>query len=84
MFLREQAMIRIPVDFNAMNKAGTHVWINTKIHATLIDVLKPDMRVILYESYDMQVEATIEIEENRDGIKTWYGVADWSTRKDLD
>ena len=75
-------MIRIPVDFNAMNKEGTHVWINTNVNPELRDVLKPGLRVILYEEDDTQVEAIIEVEES-EGAMLWYGVADWSTQEDL-
>lgn len=76
-------MIRIPVDFNAMNKEGTHVWINMKRNSRLVDVLKPGLRVILYEENDTQVEAVIEIEEDEAGTKIWYGVPKWSTQEDL-
>lgn len=57
-------MIRIPVDFNAMNKEGTHIWINTNIDPTLVEVLEPGLHVILYEDHDMQVEGVIEIKED--------------------
>jgi len=48
-------MIHISVDFNAMNAAGTHVWINTNpdINPGLADILKTGLKVILFEAHDI-------------------------------
>jgi hypothetical protein len=74
-------MIRIEVDFNAMNKAGTHIWINTRYYPDLLDFIQPGLRLLLYTEGDIEVEANIEVETDKNGVDWWYGHADWSTLK---
>lgn len=76
-------MSRITVDFNATTKDGERVIINMIYHSELRDVVKPGMRVILYEENDIEVEAVVETEVDEKGHVWWYGRADWSTLKDL-
>jgi hypothetical protein len=77
-------MVRIPVDFNTMNtNPDEKVVIYTKAHfkedEEWIRELKAGCRVILYDG-EMEVEAILEGEP---GAQIWYGIPDWSTRKDL-
>lgn len=41
--------------------------------------LLPDVRVLLFEVDDFEVEAVIEKVYLKDDIEIWYGVLDWDT-----
>jgi hypothetical protein len=74
-------MMRIPVDFNTMNKdSRRRIWINTVFDASLLNYLKTGLRAILYEP-GLEVEAVIEFDVES---QRWLGVPDWSTRHDID
>lgn len=76
-------MLRIHVDFNSMTKDGEKVWINTTVDDFLLPSLYEGLRVIVYEPDDFQVEATIVVEKDKNGNDWWYGILDWSTRREL-
>ena len=71
---------RIPVDFNTVNVAGL-VYIPTRVHPQLLDVIRDGQTVILYEEGDMEVEAVLEHDAVSD---KWYGRPDWRTLHHLD
>jgi len=73
-------MLRIGVDFNTMYQFPSGIVdINADFEPKLLGYLYPGLRVILYEMPDLEVEAIIEVDEKG----RWYGIPDWSTRKDL-
>jgi hypothetical protein len=76
-------MIRLSVDFNALTPDGEKVWINPEYENALVfDQCKPGLRVLLVDS-DLEVEATLALEVDEQGREWWYGIADWSTQRDL-
>ena len=73
-------MIRVSVDFNTMQvDARERVNINIATHPNLSESLSLGQRVVLVEP-DLEVEANLEFDV-QDG--EWWGVPDWSTRRDL-
>ncbi|KAB2860584.1 MAG: 2-amino-4-hydroxy-6-hydroxymethyldihydropteridine diphosphokinase [Anaerolineae bacterium] len=76
-------LLRISVDFNALSLDGKMVRINTDIHQYLLNILHPGLRVILYASHDLEVEAMIHCEQDSQGQDWWYGIPDWDTMHDL-
>jgi hypothetical protein len=76
-------MIRLSVDFNALSPDGKKVQINPKhSNAPVADQFKPGLRVLLVEP-DLEVEATLALEGDEEGREWWYGIADWSTQRDV-
>jgi hypothetical protein len=73
-------MIRLSVDFNALSPDGEKVWIHPD--HTESGQLKPGLRVLLFDS-SLEVEATLALEVDEDGREWWYGIADWSTQRDV-
>ncbi len=76
-------LLRIGVDFNSLSTDGTMVRINTVVFKHLLEILHPGLRVILYASHDLEVEAMIHCEEDKRGQNWWYGIPDWDTMRDL-
>lgn len=76
-------MIRIPVDFNRMGREGTLIWILPRVSAEFMDIIRSGLRVILYEEHEMEVEAILGTDKDKNGKIWWYGEADWSTLKYL-
>jgi len=76
-------MLKIHVDFNAMTEDGKMIWINTDLECDLLKDLHPDLRVLLYEPDQLEVEATLVLEKAEDGKEWWYGRPDWSTSRDI-
>jgi hypothetical protein len=76
-------MLRIPVDFNAMTSDRRRVQINKHLNEQLLNNIDSGSRVILYTPNELEVEGTIEIDQDENGTKWWYGVPDWSTVRDL-
>ncbi len=73
---------RITVDFNTqMADPKGRVLIPTHVNPELLEILKPQLRVILYEENDLEVEATVEFDEK---YNEWLGMPDWSTLRHLD
>jgi hypothetical protein len=76
-------MLKIAVDFNALSPDGEKVWINTKhLNIEAAKKFKHDLRVLLYEP-DMEVEAILRSETDDQGLVRWYGIPDWSSRRDI-
>jgi hypothetical protein len=73
-------MIRLSVDFNALSPDGKKVWIHPD--HTKSGQLKPGLRVLLVEP-GLEVEATLALEVDEQGREWWYGIADWSTQRDV-
>ncbi|GIK65391.1 MAG: hypothetical protein BroJett018_31850 [Chloroflexota bacterium] len=76
-------LLRISVDFNSLSLDGKMVRINTDIHQYLLNILYPGLRVILYASHDLEVEAMIHCEQDSQGQDWWYGIPDWDTLRYL-
>lgn len=73
---------RITVDVNTMNEdPEERVYLPTRINAHLREIVRPGLRLVLYEPFDFEVEAVVKYEPAHD---TWYGRPDWSTRRDLE
>jgi hypothetical protein len=73
-------MKRIYVDFNTKNMdERERVYVNTRLHPELLDVLKEGERVVVYDE-EVQMEAVLEYEAD---YGEFLGVLDWSTLKDL-
>ena len=78
----ENDRLRITVDFNTMAMdERQRIWINTRVDKELLDILQHGRQVILYDPPD-EVEAVLEVDEYEDGRVEWYGVPDWSTRRE--
>ncbi|MBI5930670.1 MAG: 2-amino-4-hydroxy-6-hydroxymethyldihydropteridine diphosphokinase [Chloroflexi bacterium] len=76
-------LIRVHVDFNSLSMDGEMVRINTHTNKHLLGILHPGLRVILYASHDLEVEAIIHREKYKQDQDLWYGIPDWDTRHDL-
>ena len=73
----------IEVDFNTMQQdEKERVRINTVVESELLGKIFPGQEVVLYAPNDMQVDGHIEMDKDTDGREWWYGVLDWSTRRD--
>jgi len=73
---------RITVDFNTMNTdPEDRVYLPTSINGRLREIVRPGLRLVLYEPFDFEVEAVVEYEPAHEA---WYGRPDWSTRRDLE
>lgn len=71
---------RIYVDFNTITTdPKDRVYINTRIHPALVQMLRPGLRVTLYDE-EMEVEAVVKFDEHN---QVWLGQPDWSTQRDL-
>jgi hypothetical protein len=72
---------RIAVDFNTMSMdPERRVVLPTHVNAHLLQIIRPGLRVVLYEPFDIEVEAVVEYDLAH---HAWYGRPDWSTRRDL-
>lgn len=78
-------MLKIVVDFNNMTADGERVLVatNTERDKDVFAQLSPDLRVLLHEVQDFEVEAIVQPEEVFEGEIWWYGTLDWATRHDL-
>jgi len=72
----------IEVDFNSMTKDGKRVLVNTTFRPELLKRIFPNQEVVLYTANDVEVDGHIEMDKDADGREWWYGVPDWSTRRD--
>lgn len=76
--------IRIFVDYNTiaaeLSSNGDRVSINTRVFKYLLDVLRPSLPVVLYDDESLEVDAIAEFDTEH---QSWYGVPDWTTRRDL-
>jgi hypothetical protein len=73
-------MKRIYVDFNTMQTdERERVFVNTMVTPGLAEELQPGMPVTMYDEC-LEVTGVLEFEPAR-GL--WYGVPDWSTRREL-
>jgi hypothetical protein len=77
-------MLKLIVDFNNLTPDGEKVLVAQHTDTERITKLKPGMRVLLHEPGDFEVEAIVEPIEIREGVVRWFGLPDWSTRRDLD
>jgi hypothetical protein len=74
-------MLRVEVDFNTMQiDPRERVLINTVVEPSLLPHLHPGLPVTLFAPADMEVDAVLEFDE---ALQRWFGVPDWSTRRDL-
>jgi hypothetical protein len=69
-------LIKIEADFNQLTIDRSRVQLNGDY---LPEGLLPDVRVLLFEIDDFEVEAVIEKVYLKDNIEIWYGVLDWDT-----
>ena len=75
-------MLRVPVDFNTIDwDPEDRVWINTIVNKELAAVLRPGLRVLLYDT-DLEVEATVECDAGRPSHR-WLARPHWPTRRDV-
>lgn len=77
---------RLYVDFNSMTTdEQERVFIGREGAARddqgLLLSLDPGGAVVLYDE-EMEVRATVEVVQLRDGDRAWLGRRDWSTRRD--
>jgi len=72
--------VRIYVDFNtSTTDPKERVYLNTHMHPTLAQDLRPGLIVTLYDE-EMEVEASVEFDEQD---QVWLGQPNWSTRRAL-
>lgn len=72
-------MLRLPVDFNTMMAdEKERVWINASVHPDIASLLMPGLRVVLYEEYDIEVEAVLEFDAAH---QAWLAQPDWATER---
>jgi hypothetical protein len=73
-------MKRVYVDFNTMQSdEKERVFINTAVTPGLAETLTAGASVTLYDEC-LEVGAVLEFEPAQ---KLWFGVPEWSTKKDL-
>jgi hypothetical protein len=70
--------VRVRVNFEREDKKG-RIYINTFSHPDRLNGLKPGAELTLYDK-EMEVDAVAEFDET---LQWWYGIPDWSTRRDL-
>jgi len=77
---------RILVDFQRRKKdPKERISLPTQAQPELFDILRPDLRVILYEPSDIEVEAVVFFEEeDYRAPHGWWAYPDWTTLKDYD
>ena len=79
---KEEAMPRVPVDFNTIDwDPEDRVWINTIVNKDLAGILRPGLRVLLYDT-GLEVEATVECDAGHPS-RQWLARPQWSTRRDV-
>ena len=73
--------LRVGVDYNtAADDASRRIFINTEVDKYLLDVLRPGIPLILYDDESLEVDAIAEFDTEQ---QRWFGVPDWTTRRDL-
>jgi hypothetical protein len=73
-------VLKVYVDFNTMAEHEKEwVHINTRVDSYLLEYLRPNLPLLL-SSGDLEVEAVAVYDPD---FKHWYGIPDWSTRRDL-
>jgi hypothetical protein len=74
---KEKVVLKVPVDFNTEDLEG-RIDINTDVHLELLEHLRPNLPLLLSEP-GLEVEALAVYDPD---FKRWYGIPDWSTRRD--
>jgi len=69
--------LRVMVDYNTEYDAND---INTVGFKYLLDILRPGLPLVLFDSESLEVDAVAAFDAEH---QCWYGVPDWSTRRDL-
>jgi hypothetical protein len=73
--------LRVHVDFNSLwDDEKGYININTLVDKHLLDILTQGMPLTLYDSESMEVDAIADLDKQNG---RWYGIPDWSTRRDL-
>jgi hypothetical protein len=73
--------LRVFVDYNTEgDDEKGRIAINTVIDKLLLGHLRPGLPLILFDSESLEVDAVAEYDQEH---QAWYGVPDWSTRRDL-
>jgi len=74
-------MLRIEVDFNTIQiDTRERVLIDAVINQSILQYLRHGLSVTLYTPQDTEVDAVLEFDQ---ALQRWFGVPDWSTRRDL-
>ena len=75
-------MPRVPVDFNTIDwDPEDRVWIDTIVNKDLTAILRPGLRVLLYDT-DLEVEATVECDAAHPS-RRWLARPHWPTMRDV-
>lgn len=82
-YMGKQEMLKITVDFNNLTPGGEQVIVARASDKEISEQLTNNMRVLLHEPGDFEVEAIVEPVEVR-GTIWWYGTPDWSTRREIE
>jgi hypothetical protein len=73
--------LRVFVDYNSEgDDPQGRIRINTVVQKYLLEFLRPGMALVLFDEESLEVDAVAEFEPE---LEFWYGVPDWSTRRDL-
>jgi len=73
--------LRVFVDYNtATDDLSSRISINTQLFKHLLDILSPGLPLVLYDEDSLEVDAVAEFNHE---YQCWYGLPDWSTRRDL-
>ncbi|MBA3873540.1 MAG: hypothetical protein H0X30_30785 [Anaerolineae bacterium] len=73
--------LRVFVDYNTISDdVQGRIHINTVVFKSLLELLQPDLPLVLFDEESLEVDAVAEYELEYD---FWYGVPDWSTRREL-
>jgi hypothetical protein len=75
-------MLRVRVDYNTYEEINGEgrVYINTIVEPELLSQLSLGLPVTLYDSESLEVDAVAQYDAD---FQHWYGIPDWSTRRDL-
>lgn len=69
------------MDFNSIEQ-NEWIYFNTVVYPELPDLLKPGLPITLYDYESLEVDAVAGVEIH-EGREWWYGIPDWSTRRDM-
>ena len=74
--------LRIHVDYNTIDNHDPkrRVYINTVVQPELLTQLYTGQLLVLYDSESLEVDAIAEFDQR---LQQWWGVPNWSTRRDL-
>jgi hypothetical protein len=73
--------LRVFVDYNTISDDPQgRIHINTVVQKYLLELLSPGLPLVLFDEESLEVDAVAEFDAEYD---FWYGVPDWSTRREL-